>query len=147
MAEHVYDFDVSIMSGCLTGRVPQLTDVSTAISHKHPVKCLLLASKVPLYGTVVNLNELDGCVDIRLDPSEAVVHVPASRSLLFSAEPLQRDIPTSLGSTIIVGNELFTVVKSSDSGLTVWVGDMNLVYYGEDINSIIADKGGCITIS
>lgn len=147
MAEHVYDFDISIMSGCITGRVPQLTDVSTAISHKYPVKCLLLTSKVPLYGTVVNFDELDGCIDIRLDPGEAVVHVLASRSLLFSAEPLQQGIPTSVGSTIIVGDELFTVVKSNDSGLTVWVGDMNLVYYGEDINSIIADKGGCITIA
>lgn len=124
---------LSEMSGCLTGKVPMITDLNAAIINQVRVK--ILNGKTPLYGFVVSYNFATGMFDYQMASGGIIRNLSVEDFFIFSAEIENRNFVK--GSSIIIDGELLTVVASSLSGLTVWVGNNNLVYYGEDVEAMI----------
>ena len=141
-------YDLSVMSGCLKGRVPTLVDIDGAIASKLPVKYVVVSTLLPIYGYIESHDEVMHSINFKPDPDSIIENIRLDRILLFSAAPLVRDVPVGKGFSIIVGDELFTVVNSNEHGMSVWHGHEGLIYYGEDIQSIIIERGGytCIDI-
>ena len=139
-------YDLSVMSGCLKGRVPTLIDLKEAIDNSLPVKYIVVATHLPIYGYIKSSDEIMHRIDFKPDPESIIMNIRLDGILLFSAVPLSRDIAVDKGFSIIIGDELYTVINSNEHGMSVWLGSEGLVYYGEDIQSIINEHGGYTTI-
>lgn len=141
-------YNLSVMSGCLQGQVPEITP-DMFLYHaaaKIPVKAVNRENSVSHYGYL--LGKGTGTLLMRVITSEgsSQVELPTSLYKVFAAKPLDNNIPRELGDMILVNDEIFTVVKHSLM-FPIWVGDQNLVYYSEDIQSILSSGADCVLLS
>jgi len=146
MSDELNEYSLGIMSGCLKGRVPMLVDIADAANRCLPVKYIVMHSKLPVYGEIESFDNSLNRIDFRLGSQALIQDIRLEGILLFSAAPLDPLIPTHVGTTLIIGEDLFTVIRSNDKGMTVWLGSEGLIYYGEDIQSIIVENSDYILL-
>jgi hypothetical protein len=139
MTEIIQPYKLNVMSGCLTGKVPTLTDYIEAILTQSSVKIFI--DNYPHYGYLRNYNPLNQTFNFEKSNGDLLENLPINEVLIFSGIVKMRKLFTK-GSSLIINQELFTAVEHlNDFGLTIWVGDNNLVYYGEDIEALIKEHG------
>jgi len=132
-------YSISRMTGCVEGRVPAIA-LQEALESGLMVKAVDLRRKHPIYGVVISINyALDNFEIFTDEKKHTVLTLKMKDYVIFEIEDLDDGVPLKLGTAIICGEEIFTVINVK--GNVVWVGDGNLVYYPEDIQAIIKNYG------
>jgi len=138
----VGEYSLQYMTGCILGRVPQV-DVKTfpdIITLRVPVKVIFPEVNYRAhYGYVDSYSPRSRSFNFRaltVDGPQIISGLDFEAHKVFPSPHLNADIPRHLGDSIIIKQELFTVVMNHEL-FPIWVGNENLVYYAEDIQTLI----------
>jgi len=136
--EQIPPYSLSRMTGCTKGKVPQIS-LEKALAEGHMVKAVYLDESWPLYASIVGIDYGSQSFDMEEANGNRIDNLPWNQYVIFSANPIQSDIPKKVESAIIINGEIFTVVN--DDTVPIWVGNDNLIYYCEDIQALVEKYG------
>lgn len=131
------EYDITKMTGCLYGNVPDI-GVHEALTYDGLIKAVHKELAYPVYGHVVAVDFTLNSFTLELENS-LIEGLLIEDYVLIPANTINPVIPKTLGSAIIVNDEIFNVV--SVNPVPVWVGDNSLVYYCEDIQALTDTYG------
>jgi len=145
MTESLNHYDLKNMTACIEGKVPVVKDVAEAVLRRLPIKVLYPDNSVQ-YGYIDSYSPRANTFNLKV-PGETscIIHgLNFDTHRIFHATGLHQSIPRHIADIIVINGELFTVVVNHEI-CPIWIGNENLVYYAEDIQSLI-ELYGCIII-